>query len=177
MKNSYLFHLLLVVFMLHHGTDHSFSQHIGLHELPTARKFIFKSLEKKILPGNSKETAHNGSVLTEDVIGNLAVVSLYYQNACYTDGRYNNNNYSIEKGIISDESAEIQWEAYKVFGPTHKATQFLASQHNIYFKFAAKVDYALYVFENSVYEKVDFTNSEDFSNPLKVNYSLNHLFN
>jgi len=154
MKNSYLFHLLLVVFMLHHGTDHSFSQHIGLHELPTARKFIFKSLEKKILPGNSKETAHNGSVLTEDVIGNLAVVSLYYQNACYTDGRYNNNNYSIEKGIISDVSAEIQWEAYKVFGPTHKATQFLASQHNIYFKFAAKVDYAVYVFENSVLKKV-----------------------
>jgi hypothetical protein len=134
--------------------DYSFSQHIGLNDLSEVRKLSFKPTEKKILPGNSQETAPNESVLAEDVIGNLAVVSLYYQNACYTDGKYNNNNYPIEKGVISDGSSEIQWEAYKVFGPTHKATQFLASQHNIYFMFTAKVDYAVYIFENSVLKKV-----------------------
>lgn len=149
-KISAIFSLFLLIF----SSGQSWSQHIGLHELSSIQKLSFTSVEKKILPGYSAETATNGAVYKEDVIGNLAVVSMYYQNACYIDGKYNNNNYAVEKGLISNESGSLKLEAFKVFEPTHKATEFLASQHNIYFRFPTKEDYFVYVVENNDFKKI-----------------------
>ena len=58
------------------------------------------------------------------------MVSLWYQNACYTDGNYNNNNYLIEKGEVAER------EAYRVHRPNSKFKNFLASQHCLAFKLA-----------------------------------------
>jgi hypothetical protein len=132
----------------------SWSQHIGLHELSSTQKLSFTSSEKKNLPGFSIETATSGAVQKEDVIGNFAVVSMYYQNSCYIDGEYNNNNYTVEKGLISNESGSLKLEAFKVYEPTHKATEFLGSQHNVYYRFPTKEDYFVYVIENNDFKKI-----------------------
>ena len=149
-KISAIFSLFLLIF----SSGQSWSQHIGLHELSSIQKLSFTTVEKKILPGYSAETATNGAVYKEDVIGNFAVVSLYYQNSCYTNGKYNNNNYAVEKGLISNESGSLTLEAFKVFEPTHKATEFLGSQHNVYFRFPTKEDYFVYIVENNDFKKI-----------------------
>jgi hypothetical protein len=131
-----------------------FAQHTGLNEIRPVKQFSFSAGEKKVLPGKSEETAPNGAVKGEDIIGNLALVSLFYQNWCYTDGRYNHNNFATEKGEISDENGSIRLEAYRIYEPTHKASEFLASQHNIYFRFNNKHDYAVYQFSDNAFRKV-----------------------
>jgi len=146
--------ILAVSFSLLVGTSVCWSQHSGLSELSSVQKLSFVSSERKILPGHSIETAPNGGVNKEDVIGNLAVVSLFYQNFCYIDGKYNNNNYEVERGVISNESGNISFEAYKVHDPTHKATNFLASKHNLYYRFATKEDYFVYAIENNEFKKI-----------------------
>ena len=41
---------------------------------------------------------------------------MWYQNFCYTDGRYNNNDYKVEKGTVYGK------EAYRIYPPQRKFT-------------------------------------------------------
>mgnify|MGYP001180964440 FL=1 len=79
----------------------------------------------------------------EDCFDGIGVVSLWYQNACYTDGNYNNNNYLIEKGEVAER------EAYRVHPPNSKFKNFLASQHCLVFKLPEQKDYIVYKFEDN----------------------------
>lgn len=80
------------------------------------------------------------NIKPEDCFDTLGVVSLYYQNACYTDGNYNNNDWKIEKGDVAGI------KAYRIHPPTGKFKNFLASKHCISFNLPDKASYKLYKF-------------------------------
>lgn len=143
--------------------SNSISQHTGLKEIKGLNSFSFTSLEKKVLPGKSKEKPENESIQNNDIIGNLGLVSLYYQNGCYTDGHYNNNNYAVEKGEIIDSIRNLKYDAYKIYEPSHKATEFLASKHNVFYRFPTKEDYSVYIFLENSLKKIAEINSSEIS--------------
>ena len=102
--------------------------------LPDIRTFTFTSRESSILHGssaefNSKGWRCDGIIDSLDTINRLAIVSRFYQNGCYTDGRYNNNDYFVEYGTVSDAAQQVQFPAYTIHEPAHKASRFLASEH------------------------------------------------
>ncbi|OQW88961.1 MAG: hypothetical protein BWK78_08075 [Thiotrichaceae bacterium IS1] len=127
---------------------------VGFLSLPELKNYTFTSEETKTLPGMSAESACNGTVAKEDQIDRLALVALFYQNGCYTDGRYNHNDYSVERGIVSDAKNQSQFEAYRIHEPSHKATEFLGSQHVVYYRFPTQEDYTIYLFDGNTINKV-----------------------
>ena len=130
----------------------------SFYKLPELIRYEFSVQETKSLPGNSTEagTGWNcaGIIEEEDKIGSIALVSLFYQNGCYTDGRYNHNNYQVERGVVHDIEDKFQFQSYKIYEPLSKATEFLASEHAVYYKFPSKEDYIVYTFENDTFSKV-----------------------
>lgn len=135
------------------------AQHdISFDNPPGLISYSFISKEYKILPGKSTEKARasscTGKFFDTDTIGNLAVVSLFYQNGCYTDSKYSNTNYKVEHGIITDEKSKVEFDAYKIYEPALKASKFLASKHAIYYKFPGKEDYTVYSHNGEKLSKV-----------------------
>ncbi len=127
--------------------------------LPDLISYSFSAQETKTLPGTSTENnassgSCNGTIKTEDQIGRLALVALFYQNFCYTDGRYNHNNYQVKRGTVIDSGNTLQFDAYQVYEPANKATEFLGSQHAVYYQFPTKEDYTVYRFEGNQFAKV-----------------------
>jgi hypothetical protein len=115
--------------------------------LPSIKKFAFEKDDEKMLTGTySKEkTSVTGApvILDQDCFGDFGIVSLWYQNSAYTDGRYNNSNYKVEKGTLAGKTA------FKVYPHEKKFTEFLASEHAVIFKLPEKTDYRLYSFANN----------------------------
>src|ERR1700727_934621 len=74
--------------------------------LPNLITYSFSMTDSNTLPGMSAAPGApcNGTVAAADQIDNLALVGLFYQNDCYTDGRYNNNNYPVAHGKVSSSS-------------------------------------------------------------------------
>ena len=145
--------------------SNSISQHTGLKEIKGLNSFLFTPFEKKILPGKSEEKTENESIQNTDIIGNLGLVSLYYQNGCYTDGLYNNNDFAVEKGEITDSIRNLKYDAYKIYEPSHKATKFLASKHNVFYRFPTKEHYSIYQLKENSLEKITEINE----NEIRVN--------
>uniref|UniRef100_UPI0011786DCF hypothetical protein n=1 Tax=Crenothrix polyspora TaxID=360316 RepID=UPI0011786DCF len=122
--------------------------------LPDLVSYSFVSQETKNLPGLSTEAACNGSISNDDQVGRLAVAALFFFNDCYTDGRFNNNDYLVERGVVSDTGNQLQIEAYKIHEPARKAAQFLASQHAVYYRFPTQEDYTVYLLDGNAVNKV-----------------------
>jgi len=112
------------------------------------RVFSFKANESKILPGLSteKKSSYNcsGKILDQDHIGKLTLIAILYQNGCYTDGRYNHNKFKVEHGKVSDSNNEFSFDAYRIYEPTQKASEFLGTQHCLAYKFPKKENYSVY---------------------------------
>lgn len=115
-------------------------------------KFAFLPDKTKILPGKTPERGNDGKIKPEDQIGRLGLVSLFYQNSCYTDGRYNHNNFKVVQGTV--RSGKQKFDAYQVFAPQSKAKNFLASQHCIAFRFPQRKNYAVYTLKAGKINKV-----------------------
>lgn len=133
------------------------------------RTFTFKSKESKILPGLSTEKKSTyscpGTILDEDKIGNMALLALYYQNGCYTDGNFNHRNFKVEHGEVTDSKNELHFDAYRIHEPTDKALKFLASQHCLAYKFSKKENYSVYELEGEKINKLaDIKASEVIEN-------------
>lgn len=125
--------------------------------LPDLISYQFTSQQSKTLPGKSAEKLDgyavcDGNIAEADQLGRLAVVALFSQNWCYTDGRYNNNNYQVEQGSVSD--GKNQFDAYRIYEPTSKATEFLGSQHVVYYRFPTQEDYTVYQINGNEVNKV-----------------------
>lgn len=121
---------------------------------PPLRAFSFEPAEQKILPGTSAQKNAgsedcDGVVHEADQIGNLALVSQFFQNDCYTDGQYNHADYKVERGKLKSSDGGLSVEAYRVYGPARKASEFLASNHLLSFQIATSGDYTLYEFDGS----------------------------
>lgn len=65
--------------------------------LPDLITYGFTVAETKTLPGTSAASGppNYGTIAATDQIRNLALVSLFYQNGCYTGGRHNHNDYPM----------------------------------------------------------------------------------
>lgn len=93
--------------------------------------------QDRVLSSNSWETATTCShgagnnVPSSAIIGDLALLNLFYQNACYTDGRYNHGSYRIEQGTLSSGKG-ASYPAYRVHPPAVRASQWLASGAEVY---------------------------------------------
>jgi hypothetical protein len=120
--------------------------------------FSFNQQENKTIPGLSteKNDAYNcsGKVLEDDKIGNLALISLFYQNGCYTDGNYNHSNYEVERGIVTSSDKKLSFDAYRIHAPSQKANKFLASQHCIAYAFPTKEKYTIYELNGKLISKI-----------------------
>ena len=124
---------------------------------PPLISYTFTSEESKELPGSSTETGDlsgcEGTIKDEDKIGRLAVVTLIYQTGCWTDGRYNHNNYQVERGQVTGSNGTAL-EAYRLHPPSTLATEFLGSKHAIYYQFPSQEAYTVYTFDGSTTKKV-----------------------
>lgn len=149
--------IVFFVFILHFSAKAE-----KINEFPEKNKdlrvFKFNSKESKVVPGLSTENVDgyncNGKIVDEDKIGSIALVALFYQNGCYTDGQYNHRNYRVEHGKVTDSQNEFSFDAYRIHEPTDKAAKFLASQHCISYKFKDKQDYTIYRLEGEKIKKV-----------------------
>lgn len=116
---------------------------------PDMRSFQFRAQTTKVLPGSSGERNRGwnctGAIADADQLGRLAIVSTLYQNGCYGDGRYNHSNFKVEQGVITDASGQTRYEAYRVHGPTTKASSFLGSRHSLFYKVPARESYSVYL--------------------------------
>ncbi|HNM06399.1 MAG TPA: hypothetical protein PKK05_25995, partial [Leptospiraceae bacterium] len=116
--------------------------------LSPLKKFHFKSRESKILPGNSGEKAKgfncSGTVNPEDQAGDFALLSSFYQNGCYTDGRYNSSNFKVDLGTAETSDGKTKYPAVRIHPPEKKAQDFLASHHNVYYKSHDKNEVNIY---------------------------------
>ena len=115
-------------------------------------KFVFSGEKTKILPGKTPEKGNKGQIKPEDMIGRLGLVSLFYQNACYTDGRYNHNDFKVVQGRV--KVGKNSFDAYKIYEPTKKAQKFLASRHCVAYKFPKAQNYTIYQLQNGKVEKI-----------------------
>jgi hypothetical protein len=113
----------------------------------------------KVLPGFSRET--DKEMQAEDKIGKLAIAGVVIDNHCDVDGRYNHNDFKVERGILKDKSGKMSFEAYKVYEPAKKATEFLARFHGLFFKFPTKEDYLIYSYVGERLSQVGEVKAEE----------------
>jgi len=149
-KNQFIILLIFLLVNTYNGN----AQNPNLSVIPPLRNFQFQIESSSLIKGISKETDPSSSIISEEIVGNLSLVTLKNNNYCFTDGRYNHTNYQVEKGIISDDKGTLQLETYNIFEPKVKATDFLASSNCIYFKFPTQEDYIVYLFINHNFEKI-----------------------
>lgn len=119
--------------------------------------YRFESGESRIIEGKSTEkgtaSSCKGSFPTEDVIGNFTAAAVFYQNACYTDGRYNHRNFRFTIGKLSGTDG-VSYEAVQVEGPADKAQKFLASHHYLFYKVEQPSDYYIYTFDRGMLRQI-----------------------
>ena len=149
--------------------------------LPDLITYTFTVLESKTLPGTSTTPGPpcNGTLAAADKLQNLALAANFYQNSCYTDGRYNHNNYPVDRGTVAPSGGAGPLAAYRIYEPLNKATQFLASKHVLYYRFPTIENYSVYSLTGGSLTKVAevlaaaIPNTTDFvpvptANPISV---------
>ncbi len=139
------------------------NQIINVNSLPKLKKFVFTQVSNKIIPGISQETSLHNGLNPVDILGNLGIVSMFYQNGCYTDGTYNHKDYLVEKGVVNDVNGSENYEAYTIHAPNHRAVKFLASHHNAYIKFPTIEDYSVFILEFGDFRKIGDINASAIS--------------
>ena len=154
MKRLQMLSLMCFASLTLHCIPQVFAQsNSGFKTVPPLRAFSFQSLESKVIPGNSTEQAvgfNCGSPLNAaDKIGSLALLSIFSQNGCYTDGQYNHRNFPVQRGVLKDASGLTSFMAYMISEPTKKAAQFLASEHIVHFQFPTAEAYVVCSFDSA----------------------------
>jgi len=159
---NYLKQIKLAVLIVALGFSHLGVATSQFGTLPALIKYAFQDSQQKLIPGTSTETASgwncNIAINPANQIGALAIVATFYQNGCYTDGRYNHNDYLVKQGVVKNASGTNTFPAYQIDEPAKKATQFLASTHVVYYKFPTVEAYSVYAF-NSVSNEISLVAS------------------
>lgn len=151
MTQKIIIAILSVILSYYYLTNNSINK---FDDLPDLKKYEFVSKQTKLIPGKSQETNPDKIINQEDQLDRIALVSLFYQNYCYIDGRYNHNDFQVESGFLTSNGNSEKYDAYKIYPPKHKATKFLASQHCIYYKFKTKEKYNIFQFEGTKLKKI-----------------------
>lgn len=127
-------------------------------EIPQLIEYNFFSRQSRVIPGSSGEKARGhgctGEIKEVDTIGRLALVSLHYQNGCYTGSTYSHADFQIESGVITDPNGKNEFTAFLVYPPRKKASKFLGSRHGIFYKFSERKNWNVFRMENGRLLKV-----------------------
>lgn len=121
---------------------------------PELQRYTFSASESKILPGKTQEIKLDAPASQLDRIGRLALISLKYHNSYWIDGRYNHNEFPVEWGMVTPLGQELHLDAFRIAEPLHKASQFLGSQHGIYYRFPTKADWSLYQLDENGVKRI-----------------------
>jgi hypothetical protein len=120
----------------------------GLVAIPAPKVLSVQPIEAKVLPGR-KSTDPGDShwkstdgINDEDRIGNLGIASLWCQNSYYNDGKYNDNNWKVVRGVLKANAMEL--DTYTIHPADHNATEWTASKHALFHRFKEKQDYMVY---------------------------------
>jgi hypothetical protein len=120
---------------------------------PDLKAFRYRALESAVLAGNSGEATRGwnctGAIAPQDRLQRLAIVALFYQNGCFGDGRYNNGDYPVERGELSDATGRRRFAAYRVSPPRTHAREFLGSHHALFYRFPTREAYTVYALDGS----------------------------
>lgn len=128
--------------------------------LPDLRQFSFVPTMSRILPGLAQEDRLEKGINDNEQIGRLALAALRYQKGCWTDGRYNHNDYLVEQGGMAVPGSEQSLEAYRIHEPARKATKFLGSHHGIYYRFPSREAWAVYQLDQDLLKRVALVPAE-----------------
>ena len=139
----------------------------NLSALETPYSFTFVAEQEKVIPGDatqliSGEYNCSGTIPANDQLGNLALVSQFYQNGCYTSGVYNHRDFPVRIGTVAYNGDTL--DAFEITESTSKATGFLASIHLAYYKFPAIENYKIYRLETTGPELIAEIASENIIN-------------
>ncbi len=89
-----------------------------------------------------------------------------------TDAAKTNSKYIINAELMADREMKLEVKAeYTGTAGGNMREQIFRTAQNKYSDFISNY-FGQDIFENSLFEDVDFENLDDFTNPLKVNYSL-----
>lgn len=125
----------------------AFGQAKPIASFPELKKFQFKSIQTKTLPGLISEKELKNAVSDDEKIGNL-VLALYSDKGIdgyiWKDGRYNNSNYLVEQGEVRDQSGKSILPAFRISPPAKMKKEFVASENGVYIKFPTVEDYIIY---------------------------------
>lgn len=119
--------------------------------------FRFEPGERRLVGGSGTEKGSAASCMgqfpADEVIGDFTAGAVFYQNACYTDGRYNYREYGFSLGRLlgSDGSS---YEAVQVEEPKHKTVKFLASHHFLFYRVNEAVDHLVYVYDRGMVRRI-----------------------
>lgn len=120
----------------------------GLATIPAPKVLSAHPVEAKVLPGRKStdpgdsHKAHTDGINDADRIGSLGIASLWCQNSYYNDGKYNDNNWKVVRGVLKANAMEL--DAYTIHPADHNATDFLASKHALFYRFKDKQDHVIY---------------------------------
>ena len=129
---------------------------VGLAAISTPRTFSVQVVETKVLPGKKSTDPTDGQdkptdgIDDEDRIGDLGIASLWSEKAYYTKGKYNDNDWKVERGVLKGAAQDLP--AFIVHPAAHKATKFAASKHGLFYRFAKAVDHTVYEFNNESFK-------------------------
>lgn len=113
-------------------------------------KFKLTNSNSKLVGGDSVEkgtvSSCNGRVPADQTIANFTAISTFYQNSCYTDGRYNHRDFLFTAGQLQGSEGN-SYQAITVDPPKKKATNFLASHHVLAYQFQEPVSHYIYQYD------------------------------
>jgi hypothetical protein len=149
--------IAFVLFLLASSGLTGYTQSKPSSSFPELKKFQFKSLQSKTLPGLIAEKELNGTINEDEKIGNL-VLALYSDKGLngyiFRDGRYNNSNYLVEQGEVRDQSGKNILPAFRISPPKKMKKEFVASFNSVYIKFPTVEDYTIYeVINDNIFKR------------------------
>lgn len=120
--------------------------------LPSSQ--IIPSPSKMVLSG--QQVTECDHVFPEsETIGDITLVTMSGSNSnCWTDDRYSNSNYLVEKGLLGT------MVAFRISPPTTIATQFVASRTNLYIRNPAN-DVKVWTYGHGQFELLDTVSKSD----------------
>jgi hypothetical protein len=130
--------------------------------------FQFTASTEKIFKGSEATECDHGSgtnVPKDGIIGEIALLSSFYQNGCYTNAKYSHQDWKVENGTLESSDGR-SFTAYRIYPPAVKATSFHAGDKEVYIRSAKTGDLKLYSFDGTSFSKV--TNARATSGQIAV---------
>lgn len=115
--------------------------------------------------GVQNNECKGSNTFKEDAPGIVLAVDKY-QNGCWTDGRYNHKDFSIQPGMVGSA------KAYQISGYKTKAKNFQASKNTIWLSFPKQGAYKVYSLAKNTLQEIAAVTSPKANTFVKINNLL-----